>query len=63
MENTFVVAVAHELLQTWKNFQLSASKSFSLDAYESCMQLTTYFSYGKLEKYHDNRKKILSIWL
>ena len=41
MENTLVVAVAHELLETWKNFQFSASKSFPLDACESCMQLTT----------------------
>ena len=63
MKNTFVVAVAHKLLETWKNFQFSTSESFPLDACESCMQLTTQFSYGKLEKYHDNRKKILSIWL
>ena len=41
MENTFVVAVAHELLQTWKNFQFSTFESFPLDACESCMQLTT----------------------
>ena len=41
MKKTFFVAVAHELLETWKNFQLSASKSFPLDACESCMQLTT----------------------
>ena len=41
MKNTFFVAVAHELLETWKSFQLSASESFPLDASELCMQLTT----------------------
>ena len=32
MKKTFFVAVAHELLETWKSFQLLASKSFLLDA-------------------------------
>ena len=41
MKNTFFVVVAHELLEAWKNFQLSTSESFPLDACESCMQLTT----------------------
>ena len=41
MKNTFFVAIAHELLETWKSFQLSAYESFPLDVCESCMQLTT----------------------
>ena len=41
MKNTFIVAITHELLETWKNFQLSASESFPLNACESCMQLKT----------------------